>query len=176
MTFAARDPARAAQIETARQSVVEPETGRVVRQLPVTKRGHQELSSVDQVRGVLEQQRTLVQCLANKWDIALRQISHSAMNELGAAAGGSVREVARFQEQGAVAAGGGIDGRAQSRCAAADDKDVPRLTRRSRSRFSVRDKDAIGLDARSSGESFPPARLVEPAGDRNPLIPASTVS
>ena len=124
-----RDPARAAQVETARQPIVEPETGRVVRQLPVMKRGHHELSRVDQVRGVLEQQRTLVKCLANEWDIALCQISDSAMNELGAAAGGSVSEVARFEEQGAVAAGGGIDGCAQSRCAAANDKDVPRLTR-----------------------------------------------
>ncbi len=84
---------------------------------------------MDQVRSVLERKRTFVQCLANKWDIALRQVSHSAMNELGAPAGRAVGEVARFEEQSAVAAGGGINGRAQSRCAAADDKDVPRLTR-----------------------------------------------
>jgi hypothetical protein len=92
------------------------------------KRGYHELSRVDQVWGVLEQKSTLVKCLANEWDIALCKVSHSAMNELCAAAGGSVREVARFEEQSAVAAGGGIDGCAQTRCAAANDKDVPLLT------------------------------------------------
>jgi hypothetical protein len=56
---------------------------------------------------------------------ALLKITETAVDQLGAAAGSAFAEVALFEQDNAIAAGGCIDGDANAGRAAADHGDVP---------------------------------------------------
>src|SRR5208282_5869843 len=59
--------------------------------------------------------------------VALLEVAHTAVDELGAAARRRLGEVVLLQEEGAVAAGGGLERGAQSCGAATNDDHVPEL-------------------------------------------------
>src|SRR6187399_1370060 len=80
---------------------------------------------VDDVRGVAVEQAAFAESLQDEGDVALFEVAHAAVDELGAAAGGALGEVVGFEEEGLEAAGGGIDGDAESGGASADDDEVP---------------------------------------------------
>src|SRR5579871_1827112 len=125
--FGFREELRRAEVIAAGESVVEFQAEAVERRGPPRVAGDDERAVVDQVRGVSPQPAALAQRLQNQPDAALAEIAHAAVDQLGAAAGGALAEVAAFEEQHRVAAGRGVHGDAGSGRAAADDDQVPRL-------------------------------------------------
>src|SRR5205814_1251563 len=71
------------------------------------------------------QQAALVQRLHHQAQIALFQVAHTAVHQLGAAAGCPFAEVVLFDEERGVAAAGRVHGDAGAGGAAADDDEVP---------------------------------------------------
>jgi hypothetical protein len=69
-----------------------------------------ELAAMNEMRGVSKQNSALVQGLAHKRDVALGQVAHASVDELGAPARGSVSEVERLEQQRSISACGRIDG------------------------------------------------------------------
>jgi hypothetical protein len=65
---------------------------------------------VDQVWGILPEPAAFAEGVEDQPDVALPQIPHPAMNQLGAAAGRAGPKVAPLQQQHAVPAGCRIDG------------------------------------------------------------------
>ena len=125
--FRPGDPAGVAEPQLSRQPVVQPESRAVVGQLPVMVRGNQEIPSVDQMGGVLDQQAPLAECLANQGNVPLGKVAHAAVDQLGAAAGRALGEIVSLEERRAIAPRGGIDRGSQARRPAANDDDVPGL-------------------------------------------------
>src|SRR5690606_21547464 len=78
------------------------------------------------MRRVAIEQSAFVQRLTHQADVALCQIAHPAVHEFGGFARGAFGEILSFDEQGAIAARGGIDRGAQAGRAAADYDHVPR--------------------------------------------------
>src|SRR2546422_10645762 len=93
----------------ARQPIVEFESHTVEGRLPPFVRRDDESQPAHQLRRVAEQQTTLAQRFAHELDVALLQVSDAAVDQLGAATRGRVREVALFEEQGTVAPRRAID-------------------------------------------------------------------
>ena len=80
---------------------------------------------MDQVRGVLQEQATLLQRFHYERDIALLQVAHAAVDQLGAAARGALAKIALFQQEYVVIAGGGVNGDPDSGGSAAHNDHVP---------------------------------------------------
>ncbi|MNL02291.1 hypothetical protein D3C87_1227920 [compost metagenome] len=76
-------PAAAGQVQAARQHVVHLEADAVERLVEHLVGRHHEAQRPDQVRRVAGQQATLVQRLAYQADVALGQVAHAAVHELG---------------------------------------------------------------------------------------------
>ena len=85
---------------------------------------------VHEVRRILAQQAALLQRLHHQRDVALLQIAHAAVDQLGGAAGGRFAEVFALEQQHVIAARGRVDCDADTGSAAADDHDVPRRSPR----------------------------------------------
>jgi hypothetical protein len=79
------------------------------------------------VRRVPAQRRALAQSLAHQTDVALLQVAHATVHELGGTARRRRREVAGFDQRRAIAARRGVDRGAESGRTAADHDDVERL-------------------------------------------------
>ncbi len=77
------------------------------------------------MRRILAQQAAFLQRLHHQRDVALFQITHTAVNQLGGAAGGCFAEVFALEQQNVVTARGRVDRNADAGCAPADDYDVP---------------------------------------------------
>src|SRR5487761_1732443 len=77
---------------------------------------------------VAKHSSALFQGLQHQGNVALLQVTHTAMGQLGAAAGSSLGKVFLFQQQSSVAARGSVERGAKSSGSAADDKHVPRFT------------------------------------------------
>jgi hypothetical protein len=73
----------------------------------------------------LQEEAPFVEGFADEGEIALFEVAEAAVDEFGASTGSGLGEVGLFDEQGAQAAGGGIDGATQSGGAAANDEDIP---------------------------------------------------
>ena len=73
----------------------------------------------------MQKQSTLLECFHDQADIALLQVAHAAVCQLGAATGGAFAEVALLKQQHVVAARRGIDGNANAGGATAHDNHVP---------------------------------------------------
>jgi hypothetical protein len=80
---------------------------------------------MDQVRGVVSQEAALVERFHDQWQVSLLEVPHTAVDKLGGAAGGSLAEIALFQEADGVAARRGVEGDADAGSAATDDRDIP---------------------------------------------------
>ena len=107
------------------EQVVELQAGAIERRLPPVVVRHHEAEIADQVRRVLQQQAALVQRLHHQPNVALLQVAHAAVHQLGAAAGRAFAEVALLQQQRGISAAGRVDRDAGAGRAAADDDDVP---------------------------------------------------
>ena len=118
---------RCAKAIFAGEQVVELEADAVEGRLPPGVIGHDESEIVDEVRRVLAKQAAFFQRRHHERDIALLEIAHAAMDELGAAAAGALAEVVRLEQDHVEAARSCIDGDAHAGCATADDGDVPGL-------------------------------------------------
>ena len=125
---------------TACEQVVELQSDSVERQIEPAIGRHDELAGVHQVRSIPQQHPTLLERLAYQGDVSLGQVAHAAVNQLGAAARGSLGEVAGFEQQSPIAPRRRVDGRTQARGPAADDDDVPRSPRRAAGRGSRFDR------------------------------------
>jgi len=79
------------------------------------------------MRRVAAQGPALPQRLQHQRDVALLQVAHTAVNQLGAAARSALGEVVGLEQRGAVAATGRVDGAAEARRAAADHEDLELL-------------------------------------------------
>ena len=82
------------------------------------------------MRRVLSKQSALLERFHDQRDVALLEIAHAAVHELGAAARRALAEVVLLEQQDVVAAAGRVDGDADAGGAAADDDHVPRRLRR----------------------------------------------
>ena len=82
---------------------------------------------MDQVGRVLAHDAALFESRHYEGDVALLEVAHAAVDQLGAAAAGAFAEVVGFKQDNAVAAGSGIDGYAHAGCAATDDGHIPGL-------------------------------------------------
>ena len=74
---------------------------------------------------ILAEETALFECLHDERDVALFEVAHAAVDELGAAAGGAFAEVLCLKEQHIEAADSGINGDANAGRAAADDDNIP---------------------------------------------------
>jgi hypothetical protein len=73
-------------------------------------RWHYELAAMNEMRGISEQDSALVKGLTHQRDVALGQISHASVNELGAPARSPVSKIERLEQQRSITARGRIDG------------------------------------------------------------------
>jgi hypothetical protein len=80
------------------------------------------------VRRVAAQPPALAQRVVDQLEVALSEVAHTAVEQLGAAAGRAFGEVHRFEQQRGVATCSGIDGCAESSGAAADHNHIPYAT------------------------------------------------
>ena len=76
---------------------------------------------------VLPQEPPLLERLHHQRDVALLEVAHAAVHELGGAARRALAEIALLEQQHVVAARGRVDGHAHAGGAAADDHHVPGL-------------------------------------------------
>ena len=84
---------RLAQSALSRQCVIHHQAGAVERDLPEVVAGHDERQSVRQMGGVAQYGRPFVQRFAHQRHVALREVSHAAMDQFGRARRGSLGEV-----------------------------------------------------------------------------------
>ena len=82
---------------------------------------------MDDMRRVAGQPPALAQRLEHKRDVALPQVPHATVHELGRAARGALAEIALLEQRHGVTARRGIDGDADACRAAADDGEIPGL-------------------------------------------------
>ena len=78
-----------------------------------------------QVWGVAVEETAFDTGFAYKLNVALGEVANAAVNQFGAAAGGTFGEVGLFKYEGRVAAAGGVEGDAEAGGAAADNDEVP---------------------------------------------------
>ena len=126
-SFIERKDARAPEAVLAREEVVDFEADAVEGSLPPGVIGDDEGEIANQMGRVLKQDAALLERFHHQRDVALLEIAHSAMNQLGAAAGGAFAEVFALQQEDGKAAAGRIESHACAGGAAADDDHVPRF-------------------------------------------------
>jgi hypothetical protein len=99
----------------ARQRVVHLQARAVERRLPQPVGRHHEGQRLRQVRRIGQQRGALGQRLAHQRHVALRQVAHAAVHELGGARAGALGEVVRFEQQHREAARRGVQRHAAGR-------------------------------------------------------------
>jgi len=114
----------AAQAVLAGQRVVHLQAGAVERRIQQAVGRHHERQRLGQVRRVVQQRAALVQGFAHQGHIALGQVAHAAVHQLGGARGGALGEVVRLHQRHLEAAGRRIHGRAQARGSTADNQQI----------------------------------------------------
>lgn len=122
--FGETEAAARGEIERTREPVVDLEPRAVEQPVGGPVGGHDEAERAHQMRRIAREQAALAQRFAHERDIALREIAHAAVHELRGLARRAFGEIARFQQQGAVAARRRIDGRAEAARPAADHDDI----------------------------------------------------
>src|SRR6185312_6044892 len=105
----ARQDARWAETVFACEQVVELDSGAIEGSFPPVVARHHEGQVMDQMRGVAEQDASLFEGLHDEWYVALFEVADAAVNQLGAAAGCALAEVALLQQQDAITARGPIE-------------------------------------------------------------------
>ena len=120
---AAQKP-RLAQPRFAGQHVVHHQPQAVKRGFPPLIRRHHKGQRLGQMRRVVQQRGALVQGLVNQTDIALGQVAHTAVQQLGGTRRCALGKVMRLQQHHAQASTGSIQRHAQAGRATAHDGDV----------------------------------------------------
>ena len=115
-----------AQAARAGERVVHLQPDAIERRFPDLVRRHHEGQRLRQMRRVGQQRRALVQRLAHQRHIALREIAHAAVHELGRARTRAFRKVLGFEQHDREAARRGVERDAAAGGAAADDGEVER--------------------------------------------------
>jgi hypothetical protein len=124
------DPARVeelgvAQAAAAGQHVVGFQADAVEAALPPLVARHHEGQPLRDMGRVGEHRAALLQRFAHQADVALRQVAHTAVRQLGGARRGALREVVRFDQHHAEAAHRRVERHTQAGGAAADHRQVP---------------------------------------------------
>src|SRR5208283_5082492 len=96
------EDARGPEAVLAGEQVVELETDTIEGSFPPVVVGHHEAQVADQVRGVLKKQSALLEGFHDERDVALFEVTHAAMHQLGAAAGGALAEIALLEQEHVV--------------------------------------------------------------------------
>src|SRR5260370_15622503 len=117
--------ARGAKPVFASQQLIELQAETIEWGLPPIVVRHHERTIVHYVGRVLQKQTALLERLHDQPNIALLQVAHAAVCQLGAATGRAFAEVALLQQQDIVAASRGIDRNAYAGRTPAYDKHVP---------------------------------------------------
>ena len=85
-----------------------------------------EVATMDEMRCVLEQESSFMECLAYQGDVPLGQVANPAMDQLGAVARGPMGEIRRLEQESAIARRG-VNGCSQAGRTAADNQNIPGL-------------------------------------------------
>src|SRR5208282_666584 len=109
------------------QQLIELQSETVEWSLPPIVVRHDERQIVHDVGRVLQKQSALLERFHDEANIALLQVTHPSVCQLGAATGGALAEVALLEQQHIVAARSGIDCYAYAGSAAAHNDHVPCL-------------------------------------------------
>jgi hypothetical protein len=99
-----RQDLRTAEAALPGQQAVRHQADAVERRLPPLVGRDDEGEGVDEVRCIRTEESTFLQRADHQRDVALLEIPHAAVNELGAAARGALAEVALFQQEDGVSA------------------------------------------------------------------------
>ena len=102
--FFAREDLRGAKAVFAREQIIDLHADAVERRLPPFIIRHDELHVANQVRRVLQQQPTLLERFHHQRNIAVLEVTHAAVDELGRAARRALAEVMLLEQQHAVTA------------------------------------------------------------------------
>ncbi len=89
--------------------------------------GDHERQDVDEVRGVLQQALTFVQCLVDESDVTVLEVPQTAVDELGALRRGPAGEVVALDERGAQPPCRGVERDSGARDPATDHEHVERF-------------------------------------------------
>ena len=82
----------------AGEHVVDLHADAVERRFPPDIIGHDKGQIVDQMRGVLAENAAFLEGFHHQGDVALLEIAHAAVNELGGSAGGALAEIGLLQQ------------------------------------------------------------------------------
>jgi len=121
----APQPPGGPKARAAGQPIVELEPDPIKRRLPRLVAGHHEGQRLRQMRRNLEYCLALGQRLAHQGQVALRQIAHPAVQQLGGTRRGAAGEVVRLQQRHPPAALRRLQRHAQTGGTAADDEQIP---------------------------------------------------
>ena len=108
----------------AGQRVVHLQARAIKRRVQQFVRRHHKSQRLRQVRRVVQQRGALMQRFAHQRDVALRQITHTTVHQLGGARGGALGKVMRLQHAHLEAAHGCIHRSAQTGGSTADNEQV----------------------------------------------------
>ena len=125
--FAVVEQARRRDVAGAGEQVIELQAGAEFEFFNDAAGGDDEGQRPHQRCGIFKQTPPFEQGMAHQRQVALAQVAHTAMDQLGAARGRAAGEVAALKQQRTVAARGGIDGATEAGGATADDEHVPAI-------------------------------------------------
>ena len=117
-------PVGLAQAGTPGHQVVQLEADAVERRLPPGVGRHDEGQRLGQMRGDVHDRGALGQRLAHQRHVALRQIAHTSVQQLGRARGGTAGEIVRLEEHHRKAPQRGVQRHAQAGGATADHRQI----------------------------------------------------
>ena len=124
LRLARRQKLRGSQSGLTRQQVIGLQAGAVKRRFPPAVGRHHKRQRLRQVRRIAQQDAALVQRLVHQRNIALRQVAHTTVHQLGGARGRALGKVVRLQQHHAQAPQHRIQRQAQAGGAAANDGQV----------------------------------------------------
>ncbi len=125
----ARQPPRLPKTQFAGHPVIDFEPDTIIGAFPPFVIGDDKGLVLDQVRRIAAKDPAFMQRFGHQFDIALLQIPDPAMDELGRTRRSSFGKIIFFHQQGAEAAGSGVDRYPQSGGATPDNTKVPGLDR-----------------------------------------------
>ena len=111
----------------AGEQVIDLQTETIERGFPPVIVWNYETQIADDMWRVLPQQAPFLERLDDERDVALFQIADATVHELGAAAGGTLSEVALFEEQDIVATRSRVNGDPDTGRSTSNDDHVPRF-------------------------------------------------
>ena len=114
-----------ADAQLAGEAVIHPQAEGVVRCRPPFFTRDDEGLLAEQVRCIVREAAALAQRLAHQIHIALGQVAHATMHQLGGPAGRTLGKVVGFEQQGGIPTGGGIHRHPEARRTTANHHHIP---------------------------------------------------